>query len=127
MSEVSKHHILFYEAQHMTMKSTRQLRTNPSLIVPMDEEIHQALHRRVVCVPPLDVYTAQNTVREFRAQSTYTGSMLMLMTSIEKATQHFKTTRIQKQLAELAVYAIEQQLPYVRQGAVTNEVGGYRA
>lgn len=119
-----KHHVLYYRQQWESTPTTRKLRQHPALIVPMHAEIEQDLHSAVTCVPLLDLYTAQHTYKEWHPCKTYIASIHGLLTAIEASARHRKATTVQKRLAELTVYAVETQIPYIREGQLTNEVNG---
>ena len=127
MNDVKYHHILFEGNAWESNPTTRRLRQNQHLIVPMFEELEYGLHQEIVCVPLLDRYTAQNTLKDFHPPKTYIGSIYSLITAIEGSGRHPKVSRIQKHLGEIACYALERQIPWVSDGQLSNEVGGYRA
>jgi len=121
--ESERHHILFTGSSWESGIYTRKLRQLPCLIVPMFAEVEEELHKNIVTVPLLDPYLASHTVKNFHPSRTYTASMYGLMTAIESSAQFRKTTDLQRRVAELTVHAIELQIPFVRQGQLTNEVG----
>lgn len=121
---IERHHLLFERSSWESSIPARRLRQLPSLIIPMDEDIEQALHKTVINVPLLDRYTAQHTYRELQPARTYVGSCYRLMEAIERGSQHSKTHTLERELAQLTIHAIELQMPFIRSGSVVTEVGG---
>ena len=121
---IEKHHVLFDRAPWESQIEARRLRQNHHLIVPMDEEIEGMIHKELVTVPLLDRYTARQVAREYNPPRTYTGSVNSLMTAIESAVRYPKATDLQRQVAQLTVHALELQIPFIKAGQLTNEVGG---
>jgi hypothetical protein len=123
---MEKHHILFDRAPWESQIETRRIRQNHHLIIPMDEEIEGMIHKQIVTVPLLDRYTARFVSRDFNPHPTYLGSINRLMSSIEAGVRCQKATQLQRSVAELTVAAIEQQIPLIKAGQITNQVGGGR-
>lgn len=123
--EVQRHHILYERNTWDSTPQTKRLRQIPSLIVPMHAEVEDALHRNISHIPPLDRHTASHTLQAFKSESTHLKSIYRLMEAIEIATEHPRATYLEKRLGELTVYAISLQIPFIRAGQLTNEVGGY--
>jgi hypothetical protein len=90
---------------------------------PMDALVEQTLHQQNPTIPVIDSITAQHVLREFHPTRNYISSVYGLMTSIETALRHPKAKPIQKRLGELTVYGLELQLPYLRDGLISKEVG----
>ena len=120
------HHTQYPRCQHEAHFATRKIRQNQTLIVPMDEEVESHLHKEVPVIPVLDPVTAMNVLKIWTPQSTHIRSIYNLMSSIEEAIQHPKSKPIQKILGQLTVHALESQLPYIRIGQLTDEVGDIR-
>lgn len=116
------HHTLFCGSPWESMPQTRKLRRLPSLIVPMDKQVEEALHQEISTIPVLDHFTAVHTYNNYEASNTYIGSIHNLMRAIEIGSNHRKSTRLEKQLAQLTIYALELQVPFIREGQLRQDV-----
>lgn len=114
---MNAHHILFPRASYESHFATRSLRQHPSLIVPMNEEIHDILHREVPVIPLIDHYTAMTVRRDYTPHSHYNKSLDSLMRCIDTAIRGSKVKPIQKQLGQLTIHALELQKPWLHIGA----------
>lgn len=112
------HHLLYNRTAWESHWATRSLRQNPSLIVPLDEDIHAILHSEVPVVPLLDHYTAMTVRREFSPDPHHHPLKVMdsLMKTIDTAIRSPKTKPIQRLLGELTIDAINMQRAYVSLG-----------
>lgn len=116
---IRKHHVNFTKRTHESMETTRCLRRNHWLMPPLEDEPHTALHREISTVPLLDPHTAMRVHREFEpVAGDYIASIWAYMRTIERAIKHPRAGEIEKGLGNLAVYAIERQVPFIRQGLV---------
>lgn len=116
---MNAHHILFPRASYESHFATRDLRRNPTLIVPLDDEIHGLLHHNIPVVPLLDHFTAMTVRREFYPNPHHHPLRTMdnLMQTIDHAIQGEKVKPIQRQLGELAIHAIDLQRFFVSIGS----------
>lgn len=84
---------------------------------PLDDPPHIELHKTISTVPLLDHHTAMRVHREFNpVEGDYIASMWSLMRTIEQAIKHPRAGEVEKGLGNLAVYAIQQQIPFVKSG-----------
>lgn len=120
---VKKHHILYTRSVHEANPYTKKLRETPGHIPPLVDDVEGDLHKAIAMVPPLDQYTAQHTLRILQPHRTYLGSINNLLYAIEEAANHSRATELQRDMAELTMRAISMQVPYIREGLITNEVG----
>lgn len=96
---------------------SRQIRETHSLIPKIPREIHREIHRECSEVPSLSYYVLSRTVALFEPDGTNTlVDAEKLMSSIEGASRHYKTKPIERELAYLAIEAIDSQLPFIREG-----------
>mgnify|MGYP000894121300 CR=1 FL=1 len=117
--KVRKHHINFTRASHESMETTRCLRRNHWLMPPMEDPPHIALHQTISTVPLLDPHTAMRVHRTFEpVEGDYIASAWAYMRSIEQAIRHPRAGELEKRLGELSMYAIEQQIPFIKAGLV---------
>jgi len=91
-----------------------ELRETPSLIVPMGRDIHSELHRETSIVPNLGYHALMNVMSTFHPTNNTLQTLERLMSSIEAASRHHKCKPIERELAMLAVRALDSQLPYLR-------------
>lgn len=120
---MERHHVLYDRAAWESHPERLRLRGQQSLIIPMDEGIESQLHIAVPTVPLLDIYTAQHTRNIYVPGKTYTGSVNSLMSAIDKALRHPRTSELQRDLGGLTIMALEMQLPFIREGLITDKVG----
>jgi hypothetical protein len=89
---------------------------------PLEDAPHNALHRSISTVPLLDPHTAMRVHQYFEpVVGDYIGSMYSLMRSIESSIRHPRARELEKGLGNLAIFAIESQVPFVRQGLVVDK------
>lgn len=111
-----KHHLQFPRKLHDAHPDTRELRRNCWLIPPINEIGHIALHSEVILVPPLDRFTAGRVLKDFVPQKgDYIGSMYNLISSIDEALKHPKARAIEIENAQVAIHAIELQVPFIKE------------
>jgi hypothetical protein len=114
--EADRHHVKFPRAVHEANLDTREIRRNRWLIPTLVRVGHTALHNEVTIVPPLDLYTARIVNRDFEpAVGSHIGSMYSLMSAIEGAIKHPRATAIQIENAQLAIHALELQIPFIKE------------
>lgn len=112
-----KHHVLFTRRTQESMETTKCLRRNYWLMPPLDDQPHKELHRDISTVPLLDQHTAMRVHREFTpVEDDYIATMWSLIRTIDRAIKHPKASEIEQGLGNLAMIAIERQIPYVREG-----------
>lgn len=116
MAEVDRHHVCFPRLVHEANKDTKEIRRNRWLIPPLVRIGHTALHDEVTIVPPLDRFAAQRVNRDFvPVRGDYIRSVEALMFAIEDAIQHPKVRAIEIENAQVAIHALELQLPFIRE------------
>jgi len=115
----SEHHVVFTGATQNSQPATAEIRSNKWLRPPLQWIAHRAIHEVVATVPVLDHYTADRTLRLFEPKpNDYIGTVYNLMFAIEEAIQHPKTQIIERGLGELAIAALEIQIPYIKDGLI---------
>lgn len=102
-------------------KSLEALREDRRLIVPLDPDTHKELHREVSHVPPLPYHMARHVLREFVEYDadTYLHNVEHLQWSIEKAMQHPRADKIEREVASTALYALDLQKPFIDESLPT--------
>lgn len=112
------HHILNNRIEWSARKESVQLRETPSLIPLLDRSVHEDLHRYCPAVPMLGVYALQHVARTFQPSSDTFQSIDNLMLAIERAADHPKAHQIERELAYIAIDAIDLQRPFIKEGIV---------
>ena len=117
METWNRHHALFPRRLHEVNINTRELRRTHSLIPKLQVVGHMALHDTIEFVPPLDRITAAYVMHDFEpVDDDSIKSIEQLMLSIERAANNAKGVGvIGLANAELAVYALELQLPFIKE------------
>ena len=117
----NNHHTQFSRASHEAMPNTARLREDRRLIVPLDIEIHDELHRNVAAVPTIPHYIAGRALslfREFGDAGHPLENLENYMRSIEEAKKHPRTSELERRMADLTIFAIDLQRPYIKAGYV---------
>lgn len=107
------HHIIHERKEWSLRPEAKSIRETPSLIVRMDRSEHNEIHRNCPAIPLLGYHALVRTRQAFEEGDSPLESMENLMTAIEAASKHPKANTIEKHLAELAVWAIDLQRPYI--------------
>lgn len=122
MNRGNKHHVQFPRALHEAHPDTKDIRRNQWLIPEIDIDVHTALHGLIAIVPVLDRYTAARVRRDFvPIKGSYIGSIHELMSTIDEASRHPKAGPIEFSNAQVAIHALELQIPFIREGLITHE------
>ncbi len=122
MADGHKHHVLFPGKVHEAHPATKEIRRNHWLQVPILQIGHTALHNEVTIVPSLDRYTAARVLRDYVPhRGDYVRSVEDLMFTIEDALKHPRTTAIEISNAQVAVYALELQLPFLKEFGIQDK------
>lgn len=110
----TRHHLLFPRAHWETSPDGILLRRQHSLIPHLEPGVHRLLHEEVGIVPVLDRFTMRRTARNFQpVRDDNLASLDNLMFAIEEASQSPKLGQIEKALAQLAIWSLEAQKPYI--------------
>lgn len=107
------HHIIHENREWSLRPEAKSIRETPSLIVKIDREEHNELHRTCPAIPLLGYHALIRTRKTFEVGDNPIQSMENLMRSIEEASNHPRAHEVEKHLAELAIWAIDLQRPFV--------------
>ena len=124
--KMERHHVLFNRYAYTANKDLEALREDRRLIVPLEHDVHQTLHREISHVPPLSYHMARHVLRaysEFEAD-TYLHNVENLQRSIEEAMKHPRADRIERGVGALAVHALDIQKPFLDDSGLTYYIGG---
>lgn len=113
-----RHHILNNRVEWTARPESARLRETPILVPTLDRTVHEHLHRYTTPVPPLGVYALQRVVRDFVPTNDVFQSIDNLMTSIEGAANHPKAHELERELAYIAIDAIDLQRPFIKEGLI---------
>jgi len=85
----------------------------------MDRVVHQELHKAVEFVPMLGRSTLALIARDFRpVRGDHLKTIDELLFEIEDKRMNPKVGRVERTIGELAIFSIEQQLPFIREGII---------
>lgn len=115
---MDRHHVLFNKREWESRPQYKSLRENPGLIIPMDREVHNELHRADSLVPLLGYYGIMAVQREFYRGRTHLETVDNLMFAIEKSKDNPRKSNIEKGLAELALQSLDIQRPFIIEGEI---------
>ena len=109
-----RHHILHTGMEWNLRPETRALRETPQLVPVIDRHVHNEIHRISPAVPLLSYYVMKRTVSLFEPQATTIDTLDNLMLSIEEAARHRKAHRLERDLADVAIGALDIQRAILR-------------
>lgn len=118
---MDRHHVLFNKREWESRPQYRELRENAGLIIPMDREVHNELHRAVSQVPVLGYYGIMAVHREFYRGRTHLQTMDNLMFALETASEHNRLSDLDRSLASIALQAVEVQRPFIVSGEIKRD------
>lgn len=110
------HHVLFERRLWEANQPGKALRLQPGLLVPMWRPDHEALHKEVQFVPPFP-YRMGNTVLSLYRDvpEDHEESMENFLRATEQAMKRPWMSEIEKSIGGLAIWAMESQLPFIRE------------
>jgi hypothetical protein len=117
-NRLSNHHIMHERFAWTSRPEAKELRDTRSLIPRIPRDIHDELHIQCPHVPLLGSYALQNVARLFEPTGRTLDDMDGLMSAIERASRHPRAHMIERDLAGLAIEAIDLQRPFVRKGLI---------
>lgn len=114
-----KHHALFYRAEWTARDDAKKVRENFWLKIPLEDDAHRELHRNVQYVPTLGRHLMALVKRDYvPVKGDYLGSVEALMADIAELSTDRRVSSLETQVGRLAVYALELQLPYLKEGLI---------
>lgn len=113
-----RHHTLFTRTTWDSQFPSKKLRSTPELIVVLDDDAHEALHRAIPTVPVPDHRSLQIIENRFQP---VTGGIIKnlynLISEIDNVTQRSYVGRIEQELGAVVIHSLEMQMPFLREGA----------
>ncbi len=113
---MSRHHILHERFAWTARGEAKRLRDTQSLIPRIDRELHDELHLACPHVPLLGSHALQAVNHIFEPTGNTMDDMDGLMSAIERASRHPRAHMIERDLAGLAIEAIDLQRPFIKKG-----------
>ncbi len=113
---MDRHHVLFNKREWESRPQYKQLRENPGLIVPIDRDVHNELHRTVTQVPILGYYAVMAVQKEFYRGRTHLETIDNLLFALESVEDHPRLSDLDKSLANIALQAVDLQKPFIVEG-----------
>jgi hypothetical protein len=110
---LSRHHILHERWSWTARPDAKRLRDTPSLIPNIPRDIHDELHDKCPHVPLLGSYALRNVAGIYVPTGDTLKDMDGLMSCIERASRNPRAHLIERDLAGLAIEAIDMQRPYI--------------
>lgn len=107
------HHVLHNKQEWSLRPDAKALREHPSLLVRLDRSEHNEIHRECPAVPLLGYHALQRTLSFYEPGHNTIQSVDNLMKAMEHAANHPKAHIIEKHLAELAIWSIDLQKPFI--------------
>lgn len=116
--EVPEHHILWPRRTWNSWTETKELRHRKGLIVPIDIDLHQALHREVSIVPLPSFQVVSKINQEFYpAKKDPLQTIQNLMEAVNDATAGVDP--VNRQLGRIMMLALEMQIPFLEKSEAT--------
>ena len=117
---MDRHHVLFNKREWESRPQYKELRQNSGLIIPIDRDVHNELHRSVSQVPVLGYYGILAVQKEFYRGRTHLDTLDNLMFALERASEHGRLSDLDKGLASIALQAVDIQRPFIVEGLIEN-------
>lgn len=115
------HHVMFYKRLHEATPVHKMFRTKQlGLIARMGADYHKGLHAAVPGVPILDIFAQQRVANIYKPTGNILDNMEEFMRAVEKAMASPKAHSIERQIACLAIHAVDLQRPFIREGILKN-------
>lgn len=117
-TNIDHHHVMFDKKSWESRTESKHLRYNHSLIIPIDRQVHNELHRDIPIVPLLGYHALKQVNKLYEPEGDPLKDIDKLMLSIEESSHHPRSHAIETHLAELAIWAIDLQRPYIKSGLI---------
>jgi len=113
------HHILHYKDYWNANKDNAKLRRSVGMIALLDLDVHNALHKDLPGVPPLDIYIARAANHLYKRHTNPLQAVDNVRFAIDQAIRHPRAHDIEIQSGLITIEAITLQLPYLRDGLIS--------
>ena len=113
---------MFYRKLHEATPVHKMFRAKQlGLVALMGADEHRALHSAVPGVPVLDIFAQQRVASIYKPTHNILDNMELYMLAVEEAMASPKSHSIERQVASLAIHAVDLQRPFVREGLILPE------
>lgn len=110
------HHLFHTKRDWQSRPEARRIRETPELIVRMDRERHNELHSKCPAVPLLGYHALVRVNSDFEPVPGDTLATIdNVLLAMDKASKHPKAHYIERASTALSIWALELQLPHVRE------------
>lgn len=115
------HHILTERVAWEANKDNRALRRSLGMMARLTVVGHQELHANCPAVPAFNSYMARAVRNNYIPNTNPFRGIDNLLFAIEQSKKNPKTHQIERELAELTAKAVWLQIPYLKEGIVTDD------
>lgn len=115
-SLIDTHHIAFDRVSWEARETGSKIRENPSLKVELYRTAHNLLHFMTSAVPVPGVYALEYVSRRLSTDLDPLSGIDQYSFLLEEAVKHPKAKEGEKLLADLSIYLMRQQIPYIQDG-----------
>lgn len=112
----SRHHIMHEGWAWTARPDAKRLRDTQSLIPRIPRDVHNELHAHCPHVPLLGSYALRSINSIFVPTGDTLKDMDEIMSCIERASRNPRAHMVERDLAGLAIEAIDLQRPYIKKG-----------
>ena len=110
------HHTLHDRVSWEARPQAESLRENTSLKVQMARTAHNLLHYMTAPVPVPSIYTLDFVSKRMPQGLDIISGIDRYSTLVEASLRHPKAKDVEKQLGELSIHALREQIPYIVDG-----------
>lgn len=118
MRERTRHHLIHSQRQWSAEPIGQALRSQPSLIFRIRSETHNLLHDETPAVPLLGYHALRGTFQRYEPTHDATKDIDGLCLAIDRTVRGQRFHPLERDLAGLAIEAIQLQRPYIMDGLV---------
>jgi len=119
--EANRHHILHYGEYWNADRHNKKIRQSLGMIALMAVDAHNALHDACPAPPPLDVHMSQRVSGLFVPHNNPLIAVDNFRFAVENALRHPRTHDIERQVAMLTIEAVTLQMPFLRDGLISEK------
>lgn len=114
-NRLTEHHVMFPNRLWRTQSILRTIKDDIGLKIKMPRDVHTNLHEHVPIVPPLDNFMATRAYDGYVPMySNPVRSIENFMMSIERVVAMPSLSKIQKDIGNVAINALEAQIPFIK-------------
>ena len=114
---IDRHHPVHTKAHWTSSKEAEALREK--YLYPVDRKVHELLHRECAPVPLLGFHAVRQVLGSVHTRGDPQRDLDQLSRAIERAGRHPRAHPLEAKLGELAIEAIQAQIPYLIENKIT--------